>query len=311
MHKTAATARRRQSRQCLIVTVLLAALPVATAMDTPDLLTSADLAHFDQPAADARLPYGTDPLQFGDLRLPPGPGPHPVAVFIHGGCWMAEYDIAHSSKLTAALARHGIASWSLEFRRVGNDGGGWPGTFADVAAGTDHLRVIAAAYNLDLGRVITMGHSSGGQLALWLAARKNLAGSGPGASADPLALQGVLGLAAAADFDYLHEDGTCDRAVDQLLGGSPAEYPQRYAWTDPVRLSLGDTPQRLLVGRHDDVWSPPARRYFAAARERGENVRLIEAPDSGHFELIDPDSSTWPLVLEAARTLLSANPEQR
>jgi len=289
--------------------LLLAALPVAPAMDNPERLTSADLANFEQPAADARLHYGADSLQFGDLRLPSGPGPHPVAVFIHGGCWMAEYDIAHSSKLTTALARNGIASWSLEFRRVGNDGGGWPGTFADVAAGTDHLREIAGTYKLDLNRVITMGHSSGGQLALWLAARKNLTGSGPGSSVNPLALKGVLGLAAAADFNYLHKDGTCDHAVAQLLGGSPTQQPERYDWTDPVRLSLGDTPQLLLVGRHDEVWSPPARRYFEAARERGENVRLVEAPDSGHFELIDPDSSTWPLVLGAARTLLSTNDE--
>lgn len=285
--------------------MLAAGVATGIAMaDEPDLLTAADLAGFAEPPADARIHYGDDPLQFGDLRLPPGEGPHPVAIFLHGGCWLSEYDIAHSSKLTAALAENGIATWSLEYRRIGDDGGGWPGTFEDVARGADHLAAIADEYALDLGRVIAAGHSAGGQLALWLAARAQLPAASPFAAGSPITLRGVLALAPAADFDYLYEHGTCERAVERLLGGSPGRFPDRYRWTDPVRLDLGPTPQLVLAGRHDETWTPPARRYAQEATARGDDVTLVEAPESGHFELIDPDSSTWPLVLSSARRLL-------
>lgn len=278
--------------------------------DEPDnLLTAADLASFAEPRADARIRYGDDRLQFGDLRLPPGNGPHPVAIFLHGGCWLSEYDIAHSSKLTAALAENGIATWSLEYRRIGDAGGGWPGTFEDVARGADHLVAIAKDYPLDLERVIAAGHSAGGQLALWLAARTEFPAESPFASTSPLAVHGVLALAPAADFDYLYEHATCDRAVERLLGGSPETFPDRYRWIDPIRFDPGPAPQIVVVGRYDEIWSPPARRYAQRAASRGDNVVLIEAAESGHFEMIDPDSSTWPLVLEAARRLLGEQPD--
>ena len=122
-----------------------------------EYMTSADLASFPHTPPDERIPYGDDPLQFGDLRVPDNGGPHPVAIFIHGGQWKADFDIAHSDKLTDALTHNGIATWSLEYRRVGNEGGGWPGTFLDVGGGADHLRSIANEYRLDLNRVISMG----------------------------------------------------------------------------------------------------------------------------------------------------------
>ncbi|HZW60425.1 MAG TPA: alpha/beta hydrolase [Woeseiaceae bacterium] len=277
------------------------------AAQTNDLLGAADLAHFAQPPADARIHYGGDPLQFGDLRLPPRDGPHPVAVMIHGGCWLAEYDIAHSSALSAALARSGIATWSLEYRRIGDAGGGYPGTLEDVAHGADHLRAIAGQYDLDLDRVITMGHSAGGQLALWLAVRERLPAAAPFDAAAPLAVRGVLALAPAADFDYLYERGTCEGAVARLMGAAPRELPGPYAWSDPMRFPAPPVPQVIVVGRYDETWSPPARNYFRKARARGDDIRLLEAPESGHFELIDPRSSTWPLVLGAARELLGVD----
>ena len=170
----------------------------ASDVSPDELMTSADLADFDNPSADERIPYGDDPLQFGDLRLPDGKGPHPVAIFIHGGKWMAEFDISHSDNLTDALARSGIATWSLEYRRVGNPGGGWPGTFQDIARGADHLRVIAPNYNLDVDRVMTMGHSAGGQLALWLASRSAIPADSDVGVEKPIAVSGVLALAPAA-----------------------------------------------------------------------------------------------------------------
>ena len=202
-----------------------------SAPEKTGLLTAADLVKFENPPADARIQYGDDALQFGDLRLPPGSGPHPVVVFIHGGCWLAEYDISHSSKLTAALAGAGIATWSLEYRRVGDEGGGWPGTFQDIGHGTDHLRSIAAEYNLDLDRVIVMGHSAGGHLALWAAARPGIPAETPVSSTDPLAVSGVLALAPAADLGYRGQpfnwvtmpDQFTLAALDRLLRDTPSD----------------------------------------------------------------------------------------
>ncbi len=120
---------------------LLALLLLGVAASQPPrIMTSADLASFESPEPDERIPYGDDPLQFGELRLPDGPGPHPVAILIHGGCWLSEYDITHLRKLAAAITETGVATWALEYRRVGNPGGGWPGTFQDIARGADHLR---------------------------------------------------------------------------------------------------------------------------------------------------------------------------
>ncbi len=271
-----------------------------------NLLTAADLAHFENPPADARIRYGDRRLQFGDLRVPPGSGPHPVAVFIHGGCWLAEYDIAHSSKLTAALARNGIATWSLEYRRVGDVGGGWPGTFNDIGRGADHLRLIAREHRLDLDRVIVMGHSAGGHLALWLAARSRLPAEAPIGSTDPLAVRGVLALAPAPYLRFLYEKKVCGHVIDKLMGGSPDQFPDRYRWGDPVQLAPDGVRQVLIIGKHDDAWAPSGLRYYRAARARGDDIRIIDAAESGHFELIDPDSTAWPLVLEGARELLGS-----
>lgn len=293
--------------------MLLAAL--ACAESQPERLARstsfASLQSALAPGADARKSYGTGPSQFGYLQVPTGPGPHPVAIFLHGGCWLAQYSIGHSNKLTGALAARGIASWSLEYRRVGEPGGGWPGTFEDVATGADHLRSISDAHHLDLTRVIAVGHSAGGQLALWLAARKSLPAQAPGYATNPIPVQGVLGLAPAADLAALHRNRVCGHVVDQLMGGSPRKFATRYQWMDPARFDALDVPQIVVVGARDADWTPVARRYAKAARKRGDDLTLIEAPDSGHFEMIDPGTTSWPLVLNAARDLLdgSATPE--
>lgn len=271
----------------------------------PRLLTQVDAAAFAHPAPDARIAYGLDPLQFGELRLPAGPGPHPVVILIHGGCWLAEYDLEHVGKLAAALTENGVATWTLEYRRVGNPGGGWPGTFRDVALGADHLRVLAGEHRLDLSRVIAVGHSAGGHLALWLAARSWLPRDSELFADEPAELCGVLALAPATDLAYLHALGVCGGVVDRLMGGSPEQFPERYAEGSPKELVPLGVPQILILGRHDPDWAPAGLRYEAAVRAAGADVRRIEAPESGHFEMIDPDSSTWPLVRAAVLELLS------
>jgi acetyl esterase/lipase len=270
----------------------------------PVIMTSDDLAAFTYSTPDARIPYGADALQFADLRLPEGPGPYPVMILIHGGCWLAEYDIQHIGKLADAFTRSGIATWTVEYRRVGDAGGGWPGTFQDIAQAAGHMFSVADTYSLDTSRVIAAGHSAGGHLALWLAANSRTPDNPLFSSTQVVRLMGVLGLAPAADLANLHETGVCENVVDKLMGGSPTEFPDRYALGSPIeRVPIG-VPQLLVVGTYDDNWTPVGRRYFAAAEATNDQARLIEATQSGHFEMIDPDSSTWPLVLDAALELL-------
>ena len=261
--------------------------------------------------ADQRIPYGDGPLQFGDLRLPQGGGPHPVVIVIHGGCWYSEYDLRHVAAFSSALTRAGVATWSLEYRRVGDAGGGWPGTFEDVARGADYLRVLARTYPLDLRHVVVVGHSAGGQLALWLAARKRLPKDGPLYSPDPLPLRGVVSLAGINDLRGYGSG--CGNAVTKLLGGSPAEMPLRYRQTSPIELLPLGVKQRLVHGRLDKIVPlKQSQEYEAAARRGGDDVKLVVADEAGHFDLIAPQSSAWPAVQEALRALLpSARPKKR
>jgi len=260
-------------------------------------MDSSALASFPNPPADHVIFYGEERLQFGELRLPQGQGPFPVMLLIHGGCWLAEYDIAHIRKLAAAFTAEGIATWTVEYRRVGDTGGGWPGTFDDVAAAADHLVSLAGQFQLDLDRFITAGHSAGGHLAIWLANRPSRwpAVLKPGA---------VLALAPAADLAWLHQHQDWGSVVDELMGGSPEQQPQRYQLgSGTARLPL-PVPQTIVIGKYDSSWAPVGHRYVEAARQQGNTPQVINAGESGHFEMIDPDSSTWPLVLQAAKSAL-------
>ena len=136
------------------------------------LMTPGELQALPSEPPDLRAAYGTDSSQYGELRVPSGPGPHPVVVLIHGGCFKAAYaTLRDLAPMGDALRAAGIATWNLEYRRLGQTGGGWPGTYLDVASAVDHLRVLARQHPLDLGRVVIVGHSAGGHLAMWAAAR--------------------------------------------------------------------------------------------------------------------------------------------
>lgn len=244
----------------------------------------------------ATVPYGPDPEQVGDLLVPGGAGPHPVVVLVHGGFWRARYarDLMHP--LAADLAAAGWASWNVEYRRVGNEGGGWPGTFDDVAAATDHLAALAVDHALDVGRVVAVGHSAGGHLALWLACRPGLPAGAPGA-APAVAVAGAVAQAGVVDLV-----GGCDlsagAAVD-LLGGRPEDVPERYRLASPcARVPIG-VPHLLVHGVDDDtVPLDLSRRHAAAARAAGDPVELVELPGVGHMDVIDPASPAWTAVLD-------------
>ena len=269
-------------------------------------LTFPQLASLTAPPPDHRIAYGPGPLQFGNLRLPKRPGPHPVVLFIHGGCWLSQYDIAHAAPFEQALADSGFAVWSLEYRRVGNEGGGWPGTFTDIAQGADYLRELAPRYALDLSRVIASGQSAGGHFALWLAARPKIPPTSPLHAADPLKVRGVLALAPAPDLEGLHTAGTCGNVIDKLMGGSPADHPDRYAAASTMQLAPVGVPQQLVIGDLDRTWAPIGRAYVARATAVGDTMfQVVEAPESGHFDLLAPVTTTWPLVMNALKQLVA------
>lgn len=256
------------------------------------------------PKADARIAYGPDQFDFGDLRLPNATGPHPVVVVIHGGFWRSMFGLEHIGHLCAALTSAGVATWSIEYRRLGNPGGGWPGTFLDVARAVNHVRELAQQYPLDLDRVVASGHSAGGHLALWVAALHRIPPGNPLHVPDPLPLRAAISLAGVSDLRLAWELGLSNQVVQQFMGGSPDEYPERYAVASPYELAPLGVRQFLLHGRRDeDVPFEISERYHAEASARGDEVTLIPLPDIGHFELIDPQSRAWPKVLEAVKDL--------
>jgi dipeptidyl aminopeptidase/acylaminoacyl peptidase len=245
------------------------------------------------PPPGQRIAYGADPNQFGHLRMPPGAGPHPVAIVLHGGFWRAAYDLLHIGHLCEAITRAGIATWSLEYRRIGQPGGAWPGTFEDVRAGAAHLLRIPG---LDTRRVAAIGHSAGGHLALWLAAER------------PVPLRGAVSLAGVADLRRAFELGLSRGVVRELMGASPEEAPDRYRLASPIERLPVPVPLRLLHGIEDDIVPIEiARRFHDAALRKGVDVRLAALPGAGHFELIDPRSSAWPPVLGVLESLLGGN----
>ena len=239
------------------------------------------------------IAYGGGAFQFGELYLPEGKGPHPVAIVIHGGYWRARYDLRHIGHFCAALAQEGVAAWSLEYRRIGNPGGGFPGTFDDVRAGAAHLEKIAKERALDLRRVIATGHSAGGHLALWLAKQ----GVAP--------MRGVVPLAPVADLRKAWDLKLSSNVVEDFLGGSPSEVPERYRASSPMEMIPLKAKQRVIHGDRDDVVPiSMTRGYVKAARMSGDDATLTEPRGAGHFELIDPRTAAWDQVRDTIIGLL-------
>jgi acetyl esterase/lipase len=248
------------------------------------------------PLAAERFLYGAARSQYAVLERPAGAGPFPVAVLLHGGFWRLGFNRTLMNPLALDLLGRGWAVWNLEYRRLGigwGGGGGWPATFEDVAAGIDALADLRGM-PLDLARVVAIGHSAGGQLALWAGARPGLPAGAPGA-APRVRLAGVVGQAAVCDLRIAHARRSGNGVVRRLMGGSPRRVPERYELASPIaRLPLG-VGQLLVHGERDRVVSPAQSvDYAAAARAAGDDdVTLVVRPGEGHFEHLDPGGGAW------------------
>jgi acetyl esterase/lipase len=245
------------------------------------MTSSDDILSLAPPKANARVAYGGDGNQFVDLRLPKGKGPHPLAIVIHGGYWRAKYDLGYAGHLCAALTAKGIATVNLEYRRVGNAGGGWPGTFADVRTAYQFLLQSAQKYELDARRVLVIGHSAGGQLGLCLAAHES-------------GVKAVVSIAGVVDLQRAYALHLSNDAVVEFLGGTPAEVGDHYREADPMKLTIAAR-QWLVHGAEDDVVPPAFSRDYVEAKQKTkkEDARLVEIAGAGHFEVVDPRAGAW------------------
>jgi acetyl esterase/lipase len=283
--------------------------PPNAAASSPRLMTPQDLLAIPSRKPDRRVRYGQDSSQYGELRVPAGAGPHPVVVLVHGGCFKAAYGNTRDlAPMADALKDRGIATWNIEYRRLGEPGGGWPGTYLDVGRAVDHLRTLAVQYRLDLSRLVVAGHSAGGHLAMWAAARSRLPRSSPLYIADPIPMRGVIDLAGPIDMtaNIQGYEALCrDSVITSLLGGTPTTVPERYAQASAIKLLPLDIPQVLVAGTHEDfVPLPLMEAYAKAARRAGDSVQIVVIAGAGHFEIASPRSSAWPRVEAAIRSLV-------
>jgi acetyl esterase/lipase len=253
---------------------------------------SQSILDLEAPPADRRIRYGADPLHFADLRYPVANKPWPVVMNIHGGFWRACYDLTHAGHLCAALTEAGFATCNLEYRRVGNPGGGWPGTLEDIRAAYKYVCRHTHELDFDADRIVVMGHSAGGQLALALAAYEP-------------SITRAVSLAGALDLRRAYDLHLSNDAVVEFLHGTPEQVPQYYRDASPMDLSIR-AHQTVVTGTVvDDVPPDFSRLYAQKKKELGETVEFIEIPNANHMDLIDPRSQAFEVIVRALQDLLS------
>ena len=256
-------------------------------------MSADDILDLTPPPADSRLCYGSHAAQFLDLRLPKAKGPHPIAVNIHGGYWRNKYSLDHAGHLCAALTAMGIATANFEYRRIGDEGRGWPGTLEDIRNAYRYARQVAHQHEIDPDRCVVLGHSAGGELALALASREAL-------------MRGVVSLAGVLDLQRAFELHLSKDAVVEFLGGKPNEVPEHYHEADPMQLAIPKVTQWLVHGKEDDDVPPDfSRHYVEAKRKRDDNVRLLELEKTGHFDVIDPRTEAWKQIEQTVLQILA------
>jgi acetyl esterase/lipase len=255
-----------------------------------------DLTERPRPSPDATIRYGSDSMQVVDLWLPAGRGPHPIVLMVHGGCWQTGIADRRLMDWAAAdLRGRGIAVWNIDYRGVDREGGGYPGTFLDASAAADALRTLARQHGLDLSRLVAIGHSAGGHLALWLAARPRLPAGSPLRSANPLPIRKVISLGGLPDLEEAARppgSGCGTEVIAQISGG-------RFEETSVPRLAPLGVRQVLINGLQDRIIPTAyAEGYAAPMRAAGDRVRVRMVDRTGHVELISPGTAAWAAAVE-------------
>ena len=277
-------------------------------LDPAAPMTLTDYLALTGPAPTATIAYGGAPSQYAELFRPAGDGPFPVAVLVHGGCWSIKYGgIEQVRNLAGALAALGIAVWSVEYRRVDEEGGGYPGTYLDMHAALDLLGEQAQRQQLDLGRLVAIGHSAGGQLVQWIAGRERIAPASPLFRANLLPVRNIVSLGGLADLR--HERAliahSCGRSTVELAGSPSAGRPDVFADTNAADLMPNGSVTVLINGEFDTL-SPPrvAHDYAARAHAAGDSARVIILPGASHYDEVAASSPSFDRVLSAIRGAL-------
>lgn len=270
-----------------------------------------------RPRPTAELAYGSAPCQTIDIFLPAGTGPHPVAILVPGGCWSVRTAGREQLRQVGSdLAAHGIAVWNIGYRRADEPGGGYPGTYQDVAAAIDRLRSEASRFDLDLRSVVLVGHSAGGHLALWAAARRGLASSSPLASADPFIPATVVSLAGIGDLTAFAPQVPllCGPGILEPLTTRSAN-GLREPVLDEVSPAMMPAPeaQIVMISGVLDRLVPPAVAYdysCAMAKKSDRSIRHVDIPDAGHFDLVTTGTPAWTIIRgHIMQALGTARPE--
>ncbi|MES2898834.1 MAG: alpha/beta hydrolase [Pseudomonadota bacterium] len=280
---------------------LFSALFVSSGAAAAAPMTLNDYLALSGPAPSATIAYGSAPSQFAELFRPEGKGPFPVVVLVHGGCWTVKFGgITQMHNVAGALAARGIAVWNVEYRRVDEEGGGYPGTYLDINAALERLRAEAPNYQLDTSRIVAMGHSAGGQLVQWIAGRSRIPASSPLFQPRPLKVANIISLGGLADLR--REAGliktSCGRDTVQLAGSPSPERPDVFADTNAADLVPNGSKTVLITGALDTI-SPPRAAYAYAARVQsaGDGARVVILPNASHYDEVAASSPAWPLVL--------------
>jgi acetyl esterase/lipase len=291
-----------------LAAALLLPLAIVPTPALADLLKWPDLTSRAKPTADATIAYGTDQMQKVDVWLPKGKGPFPVVVMVHGGCWTTSIaDRSLMNWVADDLRQSGVAVWNIDYRGVDRTGGGYPGTFADAAQATDALAKQARRFKLDTARITAIGHSAGGHLALWLAARPKLPATSPLYAAHPLRIDHAISLGGLPDLEATAaspENGCGVEVVAKLVGPPGPRHPDVYTDTSVPRLLPLGVRQDLINGREDRIIPfVMATDYVANAVAAGDRTALHVIPATGHVELIAPETAAW----AAAKRLILAD----
>ena len=274
-----------------------------TAAQSDTLMSWADLLAMERAEPQAVHAYGELEQQVIDIWLPEGEGPHPVVLMVHGGCWQkAIANRTLMNYMAEALRQLGLAVWNIEYRGVDEAGGGYPGTFQDVSAAADALIASGADYNLDTSRIVGLGHSAGGHLVTWLAARENVPDGSVLAGGEPLPMRAVINSGGLADLEASAPVTleTCLANIqDQLTGTSTDGREDVFADTSSARLQPSSVPQISVNGAMDHI-APPALGigYTDVVSQDGGEARFVEVQGAGHVELIAPGTEAFDVQAE-------------